>query len=730
MEAADSTPLSRRRAASTPKKTLRASTDATRRDTLRRRLTAAAAAAILVAGCRIPPVGDGWPNAERTPNRVIREGNPDLYPLWDERFAPREELFEAEAWARQGMALEEGGDCVCVDAYYHATVAAWKAAWRAPQHCPEVQEPERARKLYHACLAKLISTGQKFHRLDPRFGLTLRRGEGEATIPVAHEGFAWTKEDFNHLELVGEYRDSDFPPVRWCGWGVKLVAQRKRCDPGPFFRHTHSFAATAMLVPQEQACDELAAPIARPVSRRIGGETVPAGPAVQAEPTFQPAPASAVRKIDRFVLKLMNPAQMETFATNQGELPLAGDLSAPLAWFGNGADRDYLTGFLRPGRNEQEIKLIMLEPYQRGKIPVVLVHGLLSDPATWVPATNAILADKRFREKYQIWAFRYPTGQAFLVSAAAFRKALSDAAALPGAADDPARMQTVLVGHSMGGLISKLQVVPSGNAFWDLIANRPLDEIVASDEDRQRLREIFYFEPRPDVRRVVYIGTPHRGASSAARLSGKVLSGLVSVSGEAEARQKRLSADNPGVFKMGLERRIPTSVDLLEPSNPLIQLMAGVHHGPAVESHTIIGDFRPMLGNGWGDGVVPVSSARSGAAISEQLIPIRHVDLHHSRQGLAELHRILDEHLATLEHGGWSPAAAPSAVDGGVEAVPAHPIPLPSPQAIYLDSSSGPEEIETEVLRPTPSPGSAARIVEPPEPAETIDFIVPPFEVE
>lgn len=723
MDAADSTPLSRRRAASTPTKTLRASTDATRGCTLRRRLTAAAAAAMLVAGCRIAPVGDGWPNAERTPNRVIREGNPDLYPLWDERFAPREELFEAEAWARQGMALEEAADCACVDAYYHATVAAWNAAWRAPEYCPEIPEPERARKLYHACLAKLISTGQKFQRLDPRVGLTLRRGEGAATIPVAHEGFAWAKEDFNHLELVGEYRDSDFPPVRWCGWGVKLVALRKRCDPGPNFRHTHSFAATAMLVPQEEACDPPGPPKVPTFGPAPAGETVPAWSAAH---TGQ---AKSVRKIDRFVLRLMNPAQMETFATNQGDLPLAGDLSAPLAWFGNGADRDFLTGFLRPGRDDQETKLIMMEPYQRGKIPVVLVHGLLSDSATWVPATNAIQADKRFREKYQIWAFRYPTGQAFLTSAAAFRKALSDAGALPHAADDPARMQTVLVGHSMGGLISKLQVVPSGNAFWELAANRPLDEIVASDEDRRRLREIFYFEPRPDVRRVVYIGTPHRGASSAARLSGRVLSGLVTPSGEADARQHRLAADNPGVFKLGLERRIPTSVDLLEPSNPIIQLMADMHHGPAVESHTIIGEFRPMPCKGWGDGVVPVSSARSMAAVSEKLIPVRHVDLHHSCEGLAELHRILDEHLATLEHGGWTPATAP-AIEGGIESVPAHPVPLPSPQAIYLDSSKESASTPTEALRPTPAPGSSVRDLEPLEPAEEIDFVVPPFEVE
>src|SRR6185437_8867600 len=107
-------------------------------------------------------------------------------------------------------------------------------------------------------------------------------------------------------------------------------------------------------------------------------------------------------------------------------------------------------------------QLVMLAPYQPGKIPVVFVHGLLSDPTTWITLGNSLNSQPWFRERYQVWAFRYPSGVPFLISAATLRRELNAAiAASPGAAEDPAVSQMVLIGHSMGGLISKLQVTDS-----------------------------------------------------------------------------------------------------------------------------------------------------------------------------------------------------------------------------------------------------------------------------
>ena len=70
----------------------------------------------------------------------------------------------------------------------------------------------------------------------------------------------------------------------------------------------------------------------------------------------------------------------------------------------------------------------------------------------------------------------------------------------------------VLVGHSMGGLVSKLQTVDSGNDFWRTLSDKPFAELKADPEIRDQLAETFFFDPNPSIRRVVTIGTPHRGS--------------------------------------------------------------------------------------------------------------------------------------------------------------------------------------------------------------------------
>ena len=47
---------------------------------------------------------------------------------------------------------------------------------------------------------------------------------------------------------------------------------------------------------------------------------------------------------------------------------------------------------------------------------------------------------------------------------------------------EPALDQMVLIGHSMGGLVSQLQTVQSGDDFWRLVSNEPLWQIKADAE--------------------------------------------------------------------------------------------------------------------------------------------------------------------------------------------------------------------------------------------------------
>ena len=280
----------------------------------------------------------------------------------------------------------------------------------------------------------------------------------------------------------------------------------------------------------------------------------------------------------------------------------------------------------------------------------VFVHGLLSDPATWINVANELRAVPWIVNRYQIWAYRYPTGEPFLDSAAKFRELLYEAVATcDHAGHDRALQQIVLIGHSMGGLISKLQVTQSQTKLWDAVANRPLDAIRADPQARERLRRLFFFEPQPSVTRVVFVGTPHQGSSWARRIVGRVGSRLITEPAEESASLATLVRNNPGVFAPQVRERTPTSVDMLESDDLVLRAMERLPINPRVTLHSIIGTGRPMLGSGPADGVVAVSSARHPGVASERYVDARHSKLHSHPDTISELIRILRQHAAEAD---------------------------------------------------------------------------------
>src|SRR5262249_30858082 len=153
--------------------------------------------------------------------------------------------------------------------------------------------------------------------------------------------------------------------------------------------------------------------------------------------------------------------------------------------------------------------IYMFEPYQRGKIPVLMVHGLISSPLTWTTMFNDLRADPELRQRYQFWFYLYPTGNPYLETAAELRETLDRAfMEVDPHGEDAALDEMVLVGHSMGGLVSRLLTETSGNDFWRLVSNRPFDSLKVKPETRAALQRVFFFERDPSARRVVFIGTP------------------------------------------------------------------------------------------------------------------------------------------------------------------------------------------------------------------------------
>ena len=290
----------------------------------------------------------------------------------------------------------------------------------------------------------------------------------------------------------------------------------------------------------------------------------------------------------------------------------------------------------------------MPEGYVPGKIPVVLIHGLLSEPTTWDPLVEALQENPRIAEHYQFWRYGYPTGLPYLTTASRLRADLSAMVRrLDPAACDPNLQNVVLIGHSMGGLLSKLQVTDSGNRLWNALGAGPVADLKADPQQRADLERAYFFQPLPFVRRVVYIATPHGGSGWSRNWVGRFASGLVRFPKTMQTQYKQLVHANSDALVGMVSEELPTSVDLLSPDNPILKATAGLPFAPWVATHSIIGERPRLLNFEPGDDVVSVTHARVDGVESELVVPSTHIYIHEHRQTIEEIERILLLHLAT-----------------------------------------------------------------------------------
>jgi hypothetical protein len=64
----------------------------------------------------------------------------------------------------------------------------------------------------------------------------------------------------------------------------------------------------------------------------------------------------------------------------------------------------------------------------------------------------------------------------------------------------------------MGGLLAKMMAQDSRSDLWELRSPQPFEKLVGQPDDRDLLRTVLFFRSQPEVRRLIFIATPHRGS--------------------------------------------------------------------------------------------------------------------------------------------------------------------------------------------------------------------------
>lgn len=342
---------------------------------------------------------------------------------------------------------------------------------------------------------------------------------------------------------------------------------------------------------------------------------------------------------------------------------LEADLTAPLAFtLEDSPVWDFsLLGFRKGEEGTVETGVYLTQPYQRGKVPVLLVHGTASNPAQWAQLVSGLQLDPRLRSRYQLWVGLYHTGNPILYSAWGVRSSLREVVHdLDPGGSDPAIAHMVVVGHSQGGLIARLLVTSSGNEFWSLVSSEPFEEYPLSDEAREILGGALFFDPLPFITRVVFISTPHRGSYLAASWIGRLAHGLVDLPrGLSRSLSQLRKAER---LPPELRDEVPTSVENMDPDSRFVRILDELPFAPRVHLHSIVavkGDGPAEKGK---DGVVAYESAHLEQAESELVVRHGH-SCQNEPETVLELRRILLEHLEELDeagaHGGV-PAKAPA----------------------------------------------------------------------
>jgi triacylglycerol esterase/lipase EstA (alpha/beta hydrolase family) len=336
-------------------------------------------------------------------------------------------------------------------------------------------------------------------------------------------------------------------------------------------------------------------------------------------------------------LSLQDPEKKTKVSIAGKERTPAADFTAQLAYYPQKSEMwEGLMGAIHVDSYMKTTGLYMLQPYDPDRIPLIFVHGLISTPRMWRNVINEIEMDPKLRGRYQCWVFGYPTGNPPAYSALRFREELEKVHQLY-----PKAHKYVLVGHSMGGLVSRMQVTNVDRAAWDVIGKDKAKQFFAHMEKGGLIERATIFQANPRIARVIFICTPHRGSEVAIGSLGELGMRLISL--PVDLTKTVVGTVGSSLSVITGSDRVPNSVTGLSPRNPTLKVLDS--RPIQVPYNSIIGDRGKGDSPKSSDGIVQYWSSHLEGAKSELIVPGPHGACE-MPQTIAELRRLLLLHLS------------------------------------------------------------------------------------
>lgn len=332
-------------------------------------------------------------------------------------------------------------------------------------------------------------------------------------------------------------------------------------------------------------------------------------------------------------------------------LPLAADYSTPLAKAAAlPRNMNFISRTINVAQAANFTGLFLFEPYDHKRIPVVFVHGLLSDMATWGQMFNTLLHDEEIRRKYQFLGFAYSSGNPIFRSGAILRRELLNLrkklVQQNCSTENFDRM--VLIGHSMGGLLSRMQIsicntqIAAGALGIDNFGKR---KNKINDDLLKKVAEYINFQAVPSIKRVIFIAVPHRGSEFARSIIGSIGASLIKlpldlVKSNIVVMNTLLTTGKLSIEGLGSN----TGIDNLRPDAPVLKILNALPWAENIPYHSVIGNDKKAFTPGGTDGIVPYWSSHLDDAKSELVIKSDH-SVHRMPLAVQEVRRILKEHI-------------------------------------------------------------------------------------